>query len=49
LAIHPISNFFIVLLMVSLAAVGGWFFILTPAIASDLFCRSGKLLARVFH
>ena len=49
LAIHPISIFFIALLMVSLAAVGGWFFILTPAIASDLFCRSGKMLARVFH
>jgi O-antigen/teichoic acid export membrane protein len=49
LAIHPISIFLIALLMVSLAAVGGWFFILTPALASDLFCRSGKMLARVFH
>jgi O-antigen/teichoic acid export membrane protein len=49
LAIHPISIFFIALLMVSLAAAGGWFFILTPALASDLFCRSGKMLARVFH
>jgi hypothetical protein len=29
--------------------LGGWFFILNPDIRSDLFCRSGKILARVFH
>jgi len=45
---HPLSIFFITPLMVSLAAVGGWFFILTPTIRSDLLCNSVKILARVF-
>jgi len=45
----PISIFFVAPLMVLLAAVGGWFFILNPTIRSDLLCRSGKILARVFH
>ena len=46
---QPIAFFFIAPLIVSLAALGGWFFILNPDIRSDLFCRSGKILARVFH
>ena len=46
---HPISIFFMAPLMVSLAAVGGWFFILPPTIRSDLLCRSGKILTRIFH
>jgi hypothetical protein len=46
---HPISIFFMAPLMVSSAAVGGWFFILTPTIRSDLLCRSGKILTRIFH
>jgi O-antigen/teichoic acid export membrane protein len=46
---QPIAFFFTAPLIVSLAALGGWFFILNPDIRSDLFCRSGKMLARVFH
>jgi O-antigen/teichoic acid export membrane protein len=46
---HPISIFFIAPLMVSLSALGGWFFILNAYIRSDLLSRSGRILARVFH
>ena len=49
ITLNPIAIFLKIPIMVFLAAAGGLFLVLNANIRSDLFCRSGRIFARVFH